>query len=92
MFVIGETAVFHITHVVGNRTCYFLADMRVSLDELRSEVIHDAEQIIDHEDLSVTVGPGTDSNRRDVDGGSDFPGQRARNTFENDGKTTQLFE
>ena len=54
VIVVGKFAVFYVAYIIGNRARHFLSDMRVPLDELRSKVFDDAEQVIDDEYLSVT--------------------------------------
>src|SRR6266851_252777 len=90
MLILGEHATPYLAdvgiHGLGNDPL----QISVAFDELRSKTVSQAKEIVDHENLPITIGSGTNADSRDWQSVGDFMGQIHRHPFEYDGKRTSL--
>lgn len=67
-------------------------EMGIGFDKLRHEVVKQSEEVIEDQDLAVTVGTGPDSNCRNGQLFRNGLGQLGRNRFEHDSEGAGCFE
>ena len=70
--------------VLGDPIGHRVLQVGVPADELRADALPDAEQIVEHQYLSVGGRAGADADDRDRHLGHQFHGQRARHGLEDD--------
>ena len=69
-----------------------LLQVRIRADKLRRCAVAEAQQVVQHQNLSVAVGPGADADGRNAEPLRHPRGQLARNSFQHQGKRTGIFE
>ena len=92
MFRRGELALAHLAAILLRRLDHGPADVGVLLDETRSQVVEEAEQVVRHQDLTVAAGAGADADGRDLHRLRDLLGQLARHAFQHDRESTGLLD
>ena len=76
----------------GHRRGRIGTQLGVAANEPRPEPVLEAEQVVVHEHLTVTVPSGADADRRYRDRVGHHPGDAVGNAFEHDGETPGLGE
>src|SRR5690606_14593726 len=63
---------------------------RIALDEAWPKIRKQAKHIVQHQNLPVTGGRGTDADRRDIYLSRDASGERLRHFFQHDGESASF--
>jgi len=83
MFFVGELSIDHFVHVIAGRHRGLLPEVAELLDEGRRPIVQ-AEQIMHHQYLGVTVDTGSDPDRRNREDLRDLLAEFFGNALEND--------
>src|SRR4030095_16715946 len=74
----GEIAALHIFPIFFHRLRNRFVKSSVMSHELRFNLLIHAQKIVDHQNLTVAIGAGTDTDRGDLDASCDFLGPSGR--------------
>src|SRR6185437_2746937 len=71
---------------------HLLLDVRVALDEARTETVADPEQIVEHEHLAVRRWPRADPDHRDLDARHQLLADGTRDRLEHEREAARLLQ